>query len=58
MDLPITMGICRRCSKLKIYGETTLDGTVLRRVYYCRKLMHEVSGCDTCNDFTDKEMNE
>lgn len=55
-DLPMRLGLCRRCSKLKIFNETTLDGYVLRRVYYCRVLMHEISGTNECNDF--KEVRE
>lgn len=58
MDLPITLGVCRNCAKLKVYSGTTIDGFIARRVYYCRAMMHETEGRTACNDFTAKEMNE
>lgn len=54
-DMPIRLGLCRRCSKLRIYNETTLDGDIRRRVFYCRALMHEVVGKGECNEYTEME---
>lgn len=50
-DLPMRLGLCRGCSKLKVYDEMTLDGLMRRRVYYCRARMHETRGTNDCNDF-------
>lgn len=54
-DLPMCLGLCRRCSKLKVLNETTLEGRTLRRVYYCRVAMHETVGTGECNDFMEVE---
>lgn len=53
-ELPVTLGICRRCTHMKRMVETTLDGGTARRIYYCRIMMHETDGTTECNNFIDR----
>lgn len=53
-ELPYHLGLCRSCARLRILYETTLDGAVLRRVYYCRATMRQTDGSNDCNNFEQK----
>ena len=51
---PYHLGLCRNCVRMRILRETTLDGDVLRHVYYCRASMRETDGSNDCNKFIQK----
>lgn len=53
-ELPITLGLCRDCSRLRVMNETTIEGAVLRCVYYCRARMRCVDGCSQCDEFVER----
>lgn len=55
-DLPVTLGLCRTCARRRDMVETTIEGHVLRRIYYCRAKRRTVDGAASCNDYMeDKE---
>lgn len=55
-DLPVTLGLCRTCARRRDMVETTIEGQVLRRIYYCRAKRRTVDGAASCNDYReDKE---
>lgn len=53
-ELPVFLGLCRDCSRLKVMNETTIDGGVLRRVYYCRARMRCIEGSNQCDDYKER----
>ncbi|MGN0137422.1 MAG: hypothetical protein ACI381_02280 [Candidatus Methanomethylophilaceae archaeon] len=50
-EVPVTLGICRDCSKMQILTARTLDDKSASTVYYCRATRHRTYGCAQCRMF-------
>lgn len=54
---PLTLGICRDCEACRLKLKTTLDGSMVEPLYWCRVTMHETDGTDRCGDYRPRPEN-